>query len=804
MTNVEIERFREIERIFDGALDHPAGPAREIWLREACGQDAGLFAEAAQFLLEDEAVLAIRPLAEEPMPRFGAWQAVRLLGRGGMGTVYLADRSDGAFRMRAAVKVVPLALASRDIEERFRRERQFLASLDHPRIARLIDGGLSGHGIPWLAMEFFDGVSIDQFRNERKLSNRECAALVRQLMEALVYIHGQRVVHRDLKPSNILVDAKGRLKLLDFGTARLAEAGGVDAITQSGVFALTPDYASPEQIAGKTVAYASDIYSAGLVLRKILPEGEPEPQLRLILAKALREKPEDRYSTAAEMDLDLERYLAGEAVRAKGALRPRWIVPALVSGLVFSTAVGLVFLWNYLPRQAEPIAIAVLPFANLSADTANRYISDGFTDEVTTSLARAGGLKVIAGASASQAKAKTADAREAGRALHVAYVLDGNVERSADRIGIVARLERVSDGALLWSRTFERKATDLFAVETELVAGIANNLKVTAPVSTGRHVPDAEAQELVLKARYEGQQVSTNSLARAKEYFQQAIDRDPQYAEAYSGLAIAEYNQISARGSTGQTEDGRRTVDRTARKALELNPDLPAARAILATLAMQYEWDWAGAEREFQLAEATSPNATIEGQYAFLLVFRGRFGEADQHIRRLLELDPFSTSTLVNLSLYRNLEGRFAEAREISQRLAAQYPAMIPPQQVIGQTYLEEGHPELALNVFRQLEPRFPQIRVYEAMAYARAGKRAEALGLMRPFEEKYPDPGVTMQWFALAYASMDDEATALKWLQRSADRHEWQILNIGVNPIFLKMHNQPGFLELERRIGLE
>lgn len=177
---------------------------------------------------------------------------------------------------------------------------------------------------------------------------------------------------------------------------------------------------------------------------------------------------------------------------------------------------------------------------------------------------------------------------------------------------------------------------------------------------------------------------------------------------------------------------------------------------------MQYDWDWAGAEREFKLAGTATPNAAVEGQYAFLLIFRGRFGEAEQHVQRLLDLDPFSISTMVNLSLYRYLEGRFGEARQTSQRLAAQYPAMIPPQQVIGQTYLEEGHPDLALKVFRQLEPRFPQIRLYEAMANAVAGQRTEALSLIRPFEDKYLNPGVTIQWFALAYASMGDEATTL------------------------------------------
>lgn len=158
---------------------------------------------------------------------------------------------------------------------------------------------------------------------------------------------------------------------------------------------------------------------------------------------------------------------------------------------------------------------------------------------------------------------------------------------------------------------------------------------------------------------------------------------------------------------------------------------------------------------------------------------------------------------MFNLSQYRALEQRYAEAREIAQRLAAQYPAMIPPQQAIARTYIEEGHPELALKIYKLLEPRMPQIRMQEAMAYAAAGQRAEALRLMRPFEEKYPDSGIPAQWLALVYAPLGDEANTLQWLERSADRHEFQILSVGVNPAFAKMRNSPAFRALEKRIGL-
>jgi len=802
MTIAEIERFRRIERVFDSALDFPAGPAREMWLREACGGDDGLVREVAFFLLEHDAMQVIVPEAEEPMPRFGAWQALRLLGRGGMGTVYLADRSDGAFQMRAAVKIVPLALASLDIEERFRRERQFLASLDHPKIARLIDGGVSGHGIPWLAMEFVDGLSIERFSRERKLASRECAALVRQLMEALVYIHGQHVVHRDLKPSNILVDGEGRLKLLDFGTARLAEAGGGDAITQSGVFALTPAYASPEQIAGRIATFASDIYSAGLVLRKILPDEKRDRQLGLILAKALQAKPEDRYSTAAEMDLDLERYLAGAPLHAARATWRRLAIPALACFAAICGALG-VAAYRHFRAGPGQLSIAVMPFANLSADPANRYFSDGLTDEITDSLARFKTLKVIARSSAFQAKAKTASVRDAGRALHLTNVVEGSVQRSGDRIRIVAHLDRVSDGAVLWTSTIERSASDLFQVQSELARGIAANLRVAGDPSA-RHVPKPGAYEFAMKGRYDLQQMTPESLTRAEDDFGHAIGLDPEYAGAYANLAVVKYNQAVARGFGMRPDGDRGIIEKLERRALELEPDLSTARVMLATLALQYDWDWSRAERELRAATAGSPDANAESQYAFLLVFRGRFAEADEHLGRMLDLNPFQTVAMSNFAVCRYLEGRFAEARAMSERIAAQAPGMILPREIIGATHILEGHPAQALPVFLQMEQQAPPTRMLEAMAHAAAGRRDEAFRLVRSLEDKYPNPGVAMYYFANFYALLDDQASTLKWLERSADRHEYRALMIGVDPSFTKMRNTPGFRALEHRVGLE
>jgi serine/threonine-protein kinase len=488
---------------------------------------------------------------------------------------------------------------------------------------------------------------------------------------------------------------------------------------------------------------------------------------------------------------------------APPAARTRWGKRSLLPVAAILTIAVVALGWRAFPHREATPSIAVLPFTNLSPDPAGQYFSDGLTDEITDSLARLKTLRVIARSSAFQFKGKTTDIREVGRLLNVTNVLEGTVERSGDRIKIIAHLERVSDSSLLWSNTYERNASDLFAVQSELAAGIAAGLKIAAGVQPPKRTPNAAAYDFVMKGRYDLQQGTVESVAQAESDFQHAIDLDPQYAEAYLGLGRAEHTKAGATGIYIRADADRQSAERCFRKALELDPNLPAAHAALAMLAMQYDWDWGRAERELQMALGGPPNAAPESSYAFFLIFRGRFPEADQHIRRYEELDPFSTATMMNIATMRNLEGRFAEARERSQKLAAAYPKILAAQQLIGLTYIEEGHPDLALANLESMKKNIPFAPFREAMARARMGQRDETLALIRPYEEKYPDPGVSMQWFAAVYAFLGDEPNTMKWLERSADRHEWAALNIGINPFYAGMRSSPAFRALETRMGL-
>jgi eukaryotic-like serine/threonine-protein kinase len=382
------ERFRQIRNLYEAALEQDSS-RRVRFLEQACRGDDALFDEMERLLaahertggfLQDPLFVATKlEFEEEVFPRMegrriGAYQVLREIGRGGMGAVYLCSRVDGAFHKQVAIKIVRPALASATLIRRFHQEREILASLDHPNIARLFDAGTTEDGMPYFVMEYVEGQTIDSWCNERKLNVSERLELFRLVCSALQYAHQKLVVHLDLKPGNILVTSEGIVKLLDFGIARLLQPHGKEGAptyTMTLLQGMTPEYASPEQVQGKPISTASDVYSLGVVLYELLTghrpyrmksrillevarviceeeptqpsmivtqseeiatpeavskvrEGSParlrrrlEGDLDNILLKALRKEPARRYGSAEHFNEDLRNHLEGLPVTAR-------------------------------------------------------------------------------------------------------------------------------------------------------------------------------------------------------------------------------------------------------------------------------------------------------------------------------------------------------------------------------------------------------------------------------------------------------------------------------------------------------
>lgn len=815
------ERFRHLETLFNLALEVPAAD-REAWVLAKCAGDPATRHEL-QKLLHDHQQVSATARQPESLPCFGPWQAAELLGRGGMGMVYRAERADGAFQMTVAVKVVPLALASHAIEERFRRERQFLATLNHPKIARLIDGGVTGAGLPYLVMEYVNGIPVDRDCDARRLDARGRIGLIRQVLEALGYVHSQNVIHRDLKPSNILVDAEGRAKLLDFGTARLVNASDDDAITKTGVFAFTPEYASPEQALGRPVSFASDIYSVGVLLYRLVTLRAPyqlngemdafadtivhahpdlsgvEGPLAAILSKALDKNPAHRYQSAAEMDDDLVRYLEDRPVAARRARK----IPAAALMLALLTVCAAAWAIVHFTRRPAvpdgPASIAVLPFENLSG-APDAYLAAGIANELRESLAHHGTLRVIATSSVAPFADNNPDLRKAGRALNVTRLLTGSVDRTGDRISVAATLIRAADGAPIWTNTYRRSIGDLSAIEAELDNSIAASLGIGSSRDAKKHLPKEQAHELYLKGRFEQNRPTEAANKVAQEDYRRALEIDPEYAAAWSALggAISDRSIVAGEPPV-PAEQAQATQDYL--KAIQLDPDFAPAHGALGAQAMFIDWDWNRAEREFKTALAAGRSAGAEMNYGFLCLITGRRAEADQHVSRALDLDPVSTQGKSNYVLFLELEGRNAEAREELRRLAAEYPNSPVWRQQLIVADATSDHSEEELAKLRKLAQQQPAYRATLAVAEAMAGHRDEALRIAHELEREGPK---LMTQVAAIYANVGDEANTVKYLERAIDLHEGAVIYIHLAQSFAQWQDTPEFHRLKKRLNLD
>ncbi|BAC88856.1 serine/threonine protein kinase [Gloeobacter violaceus] len=436
---------------------------------------------------------AAQPMGEEPLSagqRLGAYRIIRPVGQGGMGAVYLAERDDGQFDKRAAVKILQPQLHGPGLRERFIGERQILASLDHPYITRLLDGGTTEQGLPYLVMDYVEGQPINLYCNERKLDVDERLRLFLKVCEAVHYAHAHRVIHRDLKPANILIDPEGNPRLLDFGIAKLlpADPEATAVFSQSMTRLLTPGYASPEQIKGEAITPASDEYSLAVVLCELLSgrrPGEATPQqltgklagpLASLVLKALCEDPLDRFGSVAAFSLAIERHLTGQALpwpRTGTLLWPirahRRLVTAMAAACL---AVGLG--WWSLQAAVPPArrAIAVLPFENLSGDGRSAYFSKGVAVDLADQLGKTGRFTIIAGRAATGGSH-----HHLRRPFGTEAVLSGSVRRTGGHIRVVSQLIDARSGVQLWSESFDRPLQSGFADQTEVARQIVGALE---------------------------------------------------------------------------------------------------------------------------------------------------------------------------------------------------------------------------------------------------------------------------------------------------------------------------------------
>ncbi len=766
-------------------------------------------------------------MALTPGARLGPYEILAPLGAGGMGEVYRAR--DTRLDREVAIKVLPEHLAQ-DPKAlgRFEREAKAVAALSHPNILAIYDVG-KDQGISYAVTELLEGETLRGRLTHSGLSPRKAIEISVAIADGLAAAHSKDITHRDLKPENIFLTSDGRVKILDFGLARwnppVSDQGATaDAPTESGTIMGTVGYMSPEQVRGEPVGAASDIFSLGCVLyemvtgnkafgRRTVPESmsailrdDPppldDPELQRIVIHCLEKNPRERFQSAHDLGFAL-RSIGGETRRAHRLPRAMWSAAAAALLLV-----AVVAYWVGRPGQAID-SLAVLPFANVGGDANQEYLSDGITENLINSLSQIPKLRVVPRSLAFAYKGRETDPRKAGRELSVRAVLMGRVMQRGESLNIQAELVDVAEVSQLWGRQYERKFSEIIPVQEEIAKEVSEKLHLRPTGEeqkrlTKRYTENPEAHQFYLKGRYLWNRRTAETLKRAAEYFQQAIDKDPGYALAWAGLAdcYAVYSTFAVL----PPRDAIPKAKEAASKALAIDDTMAEPHATLAFVNTTYDRDWTGAEREFKKAIEINPNySTAHHWYSFYLGATGRLDEAIAEAKLAQDADPLSLIISSSAGYTFHLARRYDQAIEQLRKTLEMDPNFHPAHWYLATFYDQVARYEDAIAECQKALSLGgdPGVLGVLGHVYAASGKRAEALRVLAELKDlskrRYVDPSD----IALVYVGLGDKPQALEWLEKAYEDRSYRLTWIKVLPQFDSLHRDPRFQDLLRRMGL-
>ena len=780
----------------------------------------------------------------------------RELGGGGMSRVFLAE--DRTLQRQVVVKLLQQDMAAGVSPERFRREIQLAAKLQHPHIVPLLSSGEIA-GTPYFTMPFIDGESLRaRLARQGELPVTESVRILRHVASALAYAHKHGVVHRDIKPDNVML-ADDFALVTDFGVAKalsVSAASDSSGLTSIGLAIGTPAYMSPEQaLAEPTVDHRADIYAWGVMAYEMLtglppfkhasaqatlaaqaieaPEpidkkrpGLP-PALASLVMTCLEKRPADRPQSASEVLSALDSIVTSTGGTVSTTLPParkRRLPPAAIAGagiILLSAIGGLLYKRGAFTSSggggAEVTSVAVLPLANVGGDTASDYFSDGMTDELANALGKLPGLRVASRTSAYAFKGrKDADAAEIGRKLHVQAFLAGTVRRAGDRLRVTAQLTNVADGLELWSDSYERPATDVFKVQDDIARRIADALKLklgagavagTASASAAsRGTENLEAYDSYLRGIYLWNRRGADNLTRSITYFERAVAIDPQYGRAYAGLAsvyalLPEYTDSPPPDVLQRTRDA-------AGKALAIDSTLAEAHTALG-LASIHAWDFPMAERQYRMAIALEPQYPTGHQWYGEFLFRtGRPDSAIAELKRAVALDPLAPIPTSALAFGLNLAGRYDEAIVAARRGLELAPMTGLIHAVIADSRMGKKDYAGAVREMETAASFDPAVAARQgglAYVYGRAGDKAKARAMLAKFEERARTEKFSPFAIALAHLGLGENDAALAALERAVDQRDIALSATSIlnEPRWDSVRGQPRFTRVLERMNL-
>jgi serine/threonine protein kinase/Tfp pilus assembly protein PilF len=778
---------------------------------------------------------------------FGRYTLVKVLGRGGMGIVWLAR--DEELERNVALKFVPdLMIQDRAAFDQLKRETKRCLELTHPHIVRIHDF-VHDERSGCISMEYVDGETLSNLRVEKEkkvFESDEIAAWISQLCDALDYAHNHaKIIHCDLKPANLMMNQRGDLKVSDFGIAR-SLGDSVSRLTMEQGRSGTLVYMSPQQLGGQRCTHLDDIYSLGATVYELLTSKPPFYSGNIDRQICERVAPS---MTARRKELDIEPALvpkvwedAVAACLAKnpshrpqsvaeiaqrlqpmpGQTRTRRVLSSnsnkkvlLASGIAALSLLALAGLYlGVLKPQTKPVSpeeavpeksIAVLPFLNLSPSKDQEYFSDGITEQITTSLAEIHGFFVVARTSAFAFKNKIEDVREIGRKLHVQHVLEGSVSRNLGKMRVAVQLINTSDGYHTWSKTYDSDEADILSLQGDVAQKVASALRVELHVSETKRLQGAvasnpEAYDLYLRGRYWLNKRTIDSIQKGRALFEEAVAKDPQFALGHAGIADA-YILLGEYGAISSVEASKKAWPEVS-SALEIDNDLAEAHCSRAQLLSGFEWNWRDGGTEFRKAiELNANSAKAHHWYAFHLSQLGRPDDALREITAAQKQDPLSPIIYAAKGQILWMAHRNDEAIEECRKALDLEPTFAPAFFIMAHAYTDARQSLKAIDAAKkyvEITGNNPPDLVL-AYVYAAAGNKDESERIVH--QQTARAAGYSFYDLATVYAAWHNTADALQSLERAIDERALEIAWIRVDPRIDSLRTEPRFHRLAGRI---
>lgn len=758
------EKWQKIEEIFLTAVEIADRAERESFLAEACANEVELRQAVDKLIREDEQAeyFLHRPVVEEsgihvladlidrdPLigHKLGNYQILREIGAGGMGSVYLAERADGSFQKKVAIKVVKRGMDTKFILSRFRQERQVLALLNHPFITTLLDGGTTAEGLPYFVMDFIEGEPLHRYADHLKLSIASRLQLFLEVCEAVEYAHQNKIIHRDLKPNNILIKADGTPRLLDFGIAKVFNSEFQDGITIEQTVTrmrlMTPEYASPEQVKGEKVSTVSDIYSLGVLLYELLSGHRPYQLKRRSPFEISQVICEEKSVPLSEAVTGKSNFVSGgisnsvaEVVQARSVSSLQDLQDELTDSLerivqkslrknplerYQSVAALAQDIKGYLenrPITAEKFAdeeflitsekpvekykVAILPLTVLGKkDADEEFLGLGLADALVLRLSNLRRFIIRPTSSVLKFQDAKIDSRTAGRELKVEFVVEGTIRRVAERIRVSAQLFDVKNDATVWAGTFDENFTDVLQIEDSISERVSQAL---IPKLTGeetrllqkRGTNSPAAYEAYLRGRFYANQFTDDALPKAVAAYQEAVRLDPNYALPHVGLA--DFYVLSGIFGIMPGKEAYPLAKAELQQALRADSSLAEAYSLSAFIALLYDWNWTEAEKLVNKALEINPNYHLAHDVrAHILASQGISQEAIAEIMRAEELDPLAPRAKLMTSCICYQSRRFNRGAAKAEEAVLMHPGSPAAALHFGNSLTHDGRTRQAI-----------------------------------------------------------------------------------------------------------